>query len=98
MATALPIGTGILAIDLETSEWRWLATGSGTGLSQIRGPVFSPDGSLIAFGATRTDSKKIPYNGVYKVPFAGGTLTKVTELKGAKNSANYLTVNNWNIP
>jgi hypothetical protein len=87
-------GTGILAMDLVTSKWWWLATQTSTGLSSLRGPAFSPDGSTIAFGAIRT-AKGASYPGVYAVPFGGGPLTKVTELPGSK-SPGHVLVNNWN--
>jgi hypothetical protein len=92
VATTLPIGTGILAIDLQTSASWWLATGTRN-VSGPRGPAFSPDGSLVAFGSYRTAKGKT-YPGVYKVPFIGGPLYKVTELQ----TSGYVTVNNWDTP
>jgi hypothetical protein len=92
VATARPVGTGIVAIDLQTSTSWWLATGTGNTLGP-RGPAFSPDGSQVAFGSYRTAKGK-SYPGVYKVPFIGGPLTKVTELQ----TSGYVTVNNWNTP
>jgi hypothetical protein len=97
VATALPIGTGILAIDLHASTSWWLATGPG-GIGEPRGPCFSPDGSLIAFGNTVYGSKKTPYYGVYKVPFFGGPITGVFEVMGSSKTAAYPTVCNWNTP
>ena len=84
VATTLPIGNGILAMDLETQTSWWLAPGTGT-FGGPRGPCFSPDGSQIAFGNTRYDSRNTPYYGVYTVPFFGGQITKVTEVKGWRN-------------
>lgn len=98
VATAFPIGTGILAMDLQTSTWWWLATQPTSSISGIRGPCFSPDGSMIAFGNTRYDSKKTPYYGVYAVPFFGGPITRVTEVMGSKNTSLFVTVNNWDTP
>jgi hypothetical protein len=97
----LPSGGGILAIDLlDPNNPRSLATPTGTGLSSIRGPAFSPDGSFIAFGAARSVTTTKPkstttYFGVYKVPFFGGPITKVTELT---NSSGFVTVNSWSTP
>jgi hypothetical protein len=90
-------GNSILAVDLSTLTSWWIATGSGTGLSSIRGPAFSPDGSLVAFGAVRT-AKGTYYPGVYKVPFAGGSVTKVTELQGMKGGGGYIDGVNWTTP
>jgi hypothetical protein len=92
-------GSGILAMDLVTSTSWPLATLAGTGLCWIRGPAFSPDGSSIAFGAVRpvttTKPKRTTYfSGVYKIPFFGGPITRVTEL----NSGPYFTVDDWNTP
>jgi hypothetical protein len=67
-------------------------------------PCFSPDGSHIAFGAVRTDSKATPYYGVYTVPvpFFGGplTITKVTEIPGSnsKDGGLFVTVHAWSTP
>jgi hypothetical protein len=96
-------GQGILAVDLVASTSWTLATATVTkngknSFDRVRGPCFSPDGSHVAFGAVRTDSTQTPYFGVYTVPFAGGPLTKVTELEGSKNSSNVLTVEVWNAP
>lgn len=93
---------GILGIDLETSTWWWLATPASSSNPTIWGPCFSPDGSTIAFGNTRYVTSSGPgkkktttyYYGVYKVPFFGGPVTRVTEL----NSGGDVTVNNWFIP
>src|SRR5262249_55057035 len=80
------VGGGILAMDLQTSASRWLAAAAPTkngknSFDKVGGPCFSPDGSLIAFGATRTDSAATPYFGVCVVPFFGDPtrMTRVTE-------------------
>lgn len=85
---------GILAMDLTTSTWWWLAT-ADTGYSVIRSPAFSPDGSEVAFGAA--------VNGrfaVYKVPFFGGPITRVTtEFTNTKKiRVGLLDVYAWNTP
>jgi hypothetical protein len=99
VASALPAGTGIVAIDLQSSAWWWLAPQTSSSLSGIRGPCFSPDGSSIAFAATRSVTTTKPkttttYYGVYTVPFFGGPIPRVTEVTGS----GYPTVNNWNTP
>jgi hypothetical protein len=65
--------------------------------ASLRGPCFSPDGSLIAFGNIRSGNRN-SYLGVYEVPFFGGPITRVTEVMVSKNAGGYLTVNNWNTP
>ncbi|MFO0891677.1 MAG: serine/threonine-protein kinase [Isosphaeraceae bacterium] len=104
VASALPIGTGILAMDLQTSTWWWLATQAPSIDYGIRGPCFSPDGSMVEFGNTRTvttgtgkKAKRTFYFGVYEVPFFGGPVTRVTETSSTTNLG-YVTVNNWNTP
>jgi hypothetical protein len=98
------VGNGIVAIDLATSSWWWLAgpqpTWTGWG---IRGPSFSPDGTHIAFGNTRFvpthGNQAIPYYGVYTVPFSGGPISgPVAEVMGSSKTLAYLTVNNWDTP
>src|SRR5262249_25013984 len=103
----LPSGGGILAVDLLTQTSKWIAAPTGTGLSSIRGPAFSPDGSSIAFGAVRSETTTKPkkttyYKGVYTVPFSvdligDPIITTVTESANS-NSGDYVTVNNWFIP
>jgi hypothetical protein len=94
------VGNGILAIDLATPTQWWLATQATWTVSGMRGPCFSPDGSTIAFGNTRYDSKKTPYYGVYTVPFFSvlGPITRVSEVMGSKNTSLFVTVNNWDTP
>jgi len=99
-------GNGILAIDLgtsvEPSRWWWLATQPTWTVSGIRGPCFSPDGTHIAFGNSRSVTATIgkkktttTYYGVYTVPFFGGPISPpVTEVTGT----GYVTVNNWDLP
>jgi hypothetical protein len=88
--------SGILALDLVTSTSWLLATQAGTGFSWIGYPVFSPDGSAIAFGAERVDGGKKPvfHSAVYRVPFFGGPITQVT----TEFTLNGLYVNNWYNP
>jgi len=92
---------GVLAMDLATGTWQWLATPNSTGLSQIRGPAFSPDGSTIAFGAVRSVTTQKPkkttyYAGVYRVSFFGGPVSRVTEM--SIPSGSFAMVNAWNLP
>jgi Tol biopolymer transport system component len=90
--------SGILAVDLSTQYSGLIATASGTGLYNLRGPAFSPDGSVVAFGADRV-AKLTYYPGVYKVPFGGGLVTRVTELQGAKNANGlYIDGISWTTP
>ena len=104
VTTALPVGSGILAVDLYTSSSWWLATGNGNSAGGPRGQVFSPDGSTVAFGNSRsvttgTGKKQTRtfYYGVYKVPFFGGPVSTVTEMATTANLG-FVTVNNWDAP
>jgi len=94
---------GILAIDLGTSPPTpsLLVPLAGSGFSTITRPVFSPDGSSIAFGATRISSKQIPYSAVYLVPFSDpGIPIKLvnTEFSSSKKKTLNVVVYNWYLP
>jgi hypothetical protein len=71
------IGSGILSVNLVTLASGWIAAESKT-LGQLNSPCFSPDGSLVTFGAYRSIKGKV-YSGIYKVAFTGGTITPATE-------------------
>src|SRR5262249_11966234 len=70
--------SGILSVNLVTHNSGWIATESNKGLVFMNGPFFSPDGSLVAFGANRVVKGK-PLYGFYRVGFTGGTIYTVTE-------------------
>jgi hypothetical protein len=94
------VGNGILAMDLGTSSWKWLAgpTPTWTG-SGIRTPCFSPDGTHVAFGNTRyAHGNSMPFFGVYTVPLLGGPISApVAEVMGS-NKTGGIAVNNWYTP
>jgi len=75
--------TGILSVNLATNASGWIATESES-LRDLNSPCFSPDGSSIAFGATRSVTATKPkkttvYKGVYKIPFLSGPISPITE-------------------
>ncbi len=75
---ALAIGKGILSVNLVTYASGLIATENNKTFTNMNSPCFSPDGSLVAFGATRWVKNK-GYRGISKVPFTGGTITTVTD-------------------
>lgn len=85
--------SGLILVDANTGTWSWRLTdaaASTSGISSPFGARFSPDGTGLAFAASRTVKRLSSVPGLYRMPTGSGEFSPVTELPNDGQDKTYI--------